>query len=163
MNKLSCLDDGREVLNGEDFMFEVENPKKLLIGKNCGELNLVILMPRQDKSGGENDNMKLGNMIAARIHDQQLAEKMSAKFGDTENIKRVKILCEIWDLDTNICHVGISDAIADTNSKKHGVLDILDVHPRKSCELGGRKILMISEFGLAKDVWPRQGCIILKN
>ena len=142
-------------------MFEVENPKKLLIGKNCGELNLVILIPLTEKRGVGTDYYKLGNMIDSRIKDQQLAEKMRTKFVDTamENIKRVKILCEIWDLDTDICYVGLSDAIADTNSKKHGVLDIFDVHPRKSCEMGGRKISMISEFGLAKDVWPRQGCI----
>ena len=63
----------------------------------------MILLPLTDKRGGDTDYMKLGNMIDERIKDQQLAEKIRTKFGDTENIKRMKILCDIWDLDTNIC------------------------------------------------------------
>ena len=34
-------------------------------------------------------------------------------------------------------------------------MDIHDATPLRSCAIGGRKIVMIAEFGLAKDVEPR--------
>ena len=49
---------------------------------------------------------------------------------------------------------GVSASISDSASKAHGAMDLYDVTPLRSCSLGGRKIVMIAEFGLAKDVVP---------
>ena len=95
--------------------------------------------------------------MCSRIDDQEMADRMTGKFSarNSENIRRVKIKCEIHDIDSNLHFAGMSNAIVYTNSKKHGVLDIHDASPLKSCENGGRKIQIISEFGLSKEVKPK--------
>merc|ERR1712012_1086722 len=49
----------------------------------------------------------------------------------------------------------LSCSISDTAGKVHGAMDIRDATPLRSCADGGRKVVMIAEFGLAKDVVPR--------
>jgi hypothetical protein len=157
VNRVSHLDGERKKkLNKEDKMFNLENPKKLEFGKLWNQLNLVLLIPKTDSRGSDQD-LTLGNMIRSRIDDQEIVNRMTEKFSgrNSENIRRVKIQCEIHDMDSNLIFVGLSEAIVDTNSKKHGVLDIHDASPLKSCEKGGRKIQIISEFGLSKEVKPK--------
>ena len=49
----------------------------------------------------------------------------------------------------------ISLPISDTASKAHGAMDMRDATPLVSCSRGGRKVVMVSEFPLARDVQPR--------
>merc|ERR1711915_21744 len=49
----------------------------------------------------------------------------------------------------------VSKPIFDTASKAHGAMDLYDATPLRACAEGGRKVVMIAEFGLAKDVEPR--------
>jgi hypothetical protein len=49
----------------------------------------------------------------------------------------------------------VSGTISDTASKAHGAMDLHDATPLRSCAKGGRKVMMIAEFGIAKDVEPR--------
>ena len=41
---------------------------------------------------------------------------------------------------------GTSKGITDTGSKTVGALDVKEAHPLISCERGGRKVIMVSEF-----------------
>ena len=47
-----------------------------------------------------------------------------------------------------------SPPISDSASKTHGAIDLYDVTPLRSCAFGGRKVVMIAEFGLARDAVP---------
>ena len=49
---------------------------------------------------------------------------------------------------------GVSDAIVDTASTCHGAMNMSDATPLRGCSLGGRKVVLISEFSLARDVEP---------
>ena len=49
---------------------------------------------------------------------------------------------------------GYSGVICDTASKIHGAMDLWDATPLRGCARGGRTIVLISEFELAKDVEP---------
>jgi len=75
---------------------------------------------------------------------------------NTVNLKKVKLKVEIFCLETGVSlGSATSCSISDTASKAHGAMDLHDVTPLRSCAVGGRKIVMIAEFGLAKDVEPR--------
>merc|ERR1712203_796921 len=72
------------------------------------------------------------------------------------NLKKVKLKVEVFDLDTGLfLGSDITKAISDTASKAHGAMDLHDATPLRSCATGGRKVVMLSEFGLAKDVEPK--------
>merc|ERR1712098_747021 len=47
------------------------------------------------------------------------------------------------------------DEIKDTGNIQQGSMDIYDVSLVKACCSGGRKIIMVSDFGLSKHVKPR--------
>ena len=72
------------------------------------------------------------------------------------NMKKVKLNVEFTSLSAGrlIASYRTAKAVSDTASKQLGALDFLDATPLKSCNQGGRKIVMIAEFGLAQDVVP---------
>ena len=45
--------------------------------------------------------------------------------------------------------------MVDTGNKDIGSMDFYDASPLKSCNRGGRKIIMVSEYPLAIDVFPK--------
>merc|ERR1712130_671093 len=70
--------------------------------------------------------------------------------------KKVRLKIEVFCLDSGVLlGSSLSCPISDTASKAHGAMDIHDATPLRSCAEGGRKVVMIAEFGLAKDVVPR--------
>ena len=68
----------------------------------------------------------------------------------------MKIKVDLYSLETNIfLGTCLSTEILDSTSKNHGSLDLLDASPLRGCANGGRKIILIAEFPLAKDVQPQ--------
>ena len=138
-------------------MFDLAEDMILKIGKDAGELNMIILIPKTEKRANVND-VSLNKLLHSRTSNAAVLEtlSMSYKGKNSVNLKKVKLKVEVFDLDTGtFLGSDISKAISDTASKAHGAMDLHDATPLRSCATGGRKVVMLAEFGLAKDVEPK--------
>jgi len=157
-NKTSETDEQRaEAIPDRDQMFELPEDMVLKIGKDAGELNLIILIPKTEKRANGND-VSLNKLLQSRTQNNAVLETLSESYKgkNSVNLKKVKLKLEVFDLDSGAkLGTSISKAISDTASKTHGAMDLHDATPLSSCANGGRKVVMLAEFGLAKDVVPR--------
>jgi len=138
-------------------MFDLAEDMTLKIGKDAGELNMIILIPKTEKRANVND-VSLNKLLHSRTSNAAVLESLSLSYRgkNSVNLKKVKLKVEVFDLDTGILlGSDITKAISDTASKAHGAMDLHDVTPLRSCATGGRKVVMLAEFGLAKDVEPK--------
>jgi len=158
VNKTSSNDDDRkEAIPEKDEMFDLSEDMTLKIGKDAGELNMIILIPKTEKRANVND-VSLNKLLHSRTSNAAVQETLSMSYRgkNSVNLKKVKLKVEVFDLDTGtFLGSHISKAISDTASKAHGAMDLHDATPLRSCATGGRKVVMLSEFGLAKDVEPK--------
>lgn len=102
--------------------------------------------------------MSLNKLLHSRTSSAAVLETLSLSYRgkNSVNLKKVKLKVEVFDLDTGLfLGSDITKAISDTASKAHGAMDLHDVTPLRSCARGGRKVVMLAEFGLAKDVEPK--------
>merc|ERR1712203_1183692 len=152
-NKTSETDsDRKEPIPEKDEMFDLAEDMTLKIGKDAGELNMIILIPKTEKRANVND-VSLNKLLHSRTSNAAVLEtlSMSYKGKNSVNSKKVKLKVEVFDLDSGvILGSSISRAISDTASKAHGAMDLHDTTPLSSCANGGRKVAMLAEFGLAK-------------
>jgi len=157
-NKTSDNDELRSIaIPDKDEMFELSEDMVLKIGKDAGELNMIILIPKTEKRASGND-VSLNKLLQSRVQNPSVLEALSESYRgkNSVNLKKVKLKVEVFDLDSGaILGRSISGAISDTASKAHGAMDLHDSTPLSSCAKGGRKVVMLAEFGLAKDVLPR--------
>jgi len=161
-NKTSVLDEQRHASGSErilprDEMFAIKDDMVLNIGKDFGALNMIILIPKTEKRANSND-VSLNKLLQSRTNNIEAINVLSEHYRgkNTVNLKKVKLKVEIFCLETGVSlGSATSCSISDTASKAHGAMDLHDVTPLRSCAVGGRKIVMIAEFGLAKDVEPR--------
>jgi len=157
-NKTSENDDDRkEPIAEKDEMFDIGEDMTLKIGKDAGELNMIILIPKTEKRANVND-VSLNKLLHSRTSNAAVLETLSMTYRgkNSVNLKKVKLKVEVFDLDTGTgLGSDITNAISDTASKAHGAMDLHDVTPLRSCATGGRKVVMLAEFGLAKDVEPK--------
>jgi len=162
-NKVSDMDFPRftcdnERIQDKDEMFTIKEDMVLSIGKEAGELNMIILIPKTDKRANSND-VSLNKLLESRIQSNQVALKAitdtySGK--NSVNLKKVCLRLEVFCLETGLpLGSSLSVPISDTASKTHGAMDLHDATPLRSCAEGRRKVVMIAEFGLAKDVEPK--------
>ena len=138
-------------------MFTIQDDMVLPIGKESGELNMIILIPKTEKRASHED-VSLNKLLASRVKDPEALKILTDTYTgkNSLNLKKVKLRVEVYSLEANVpLGSSISGAVFDTASKAHGAMDLLDATPLRSCANGGRKIMMIAEFGLAKDVRPR--------
>jgi len=161
-NKISSKDEqrykeGNEIIPDKDEMFELGEDMVLNIGKECGDLNLIILIPKTEKRANVED-VSLNKLLEARTKNNQVFNILNDLYRgkNSFNLKKVKLKVEVSCLESGIpLGSAISCAISDTASKAHGAMDLHDATPLRSCAQGGRKVIMIAEFGLAKEVEPR--------
>ena len=161
VNRVSSLDNLRNV-PVLDELFHLNNECVLTFGKGVGELNMIILIPKTDARANGKD-VTLQDLLRGRIQDESIVAKMEQHYKgkNSVNLKQIKLKVEFFELSHEgiSCAVGfssvISETISDTVSKQLGTLDFYDATPLKSCQTGGRKVIMVSEFGLAGDVEPR--------
>jgi len=157
-NKTSENDELRSVaIPDKDEMFELSEDMVLRVGKDAGELNMIILIPKTEKRANGND-VSLNKLLQSRVQNSAVLEALSESYRgkNSVNLKKVKLKVEVFDLESGvILGSSISRAISDTASKAHGAMDLHDTTPLSSCANGGRKVVMLAEFGLAKDVSPR--------
>jgi len=160
-NKTSTIDEPRyekiSRIPEEDEMFSIKDDLVLPIGKDAGELNLIILIPKTDKRSSDED-VSLNKLLESRVKNPEALKTLTENYTgkNSLNLKKVRLKADVYSLETNQ-YIGssISRPIFDTASKAHGAMDLHDATPLRSCAVGGRKIVMIAEFGLAKDVEPR--------
>jgi len=158
INKTSENDNERkETIPLKDEMFDIAEDMTLKIGKDAGELNMIILIPKTEKRANVND-VSLNKLLHSRTSNAAVQETLSMSYRgkNSVNLKKVKLKVEVFDLDTGtLLGSDISQAISDTASKAHGAMDLHDATPLRSCARGGRKVVLLAEFGLAKDVEPK--------
>ena len=156
-NKISEKDQGRVQIPEEDEMFRIKDDMVLRIGRETSELNMIILIPKTEARAAGGD-VSLKKLLGSRISNPEglkaLTEEYSKK--KSENLRRVRLRVDVFCLESGLLlGSSISCPISDTASKTHGAMDLHDATPLRSCTRGGRKICMIAEFALAKDVQPR--------
>jgi len=158
INKTSENDNERkEAIPLKDEMFDIAEDMTLKIGKDAGELNMIILIPKTEKRANVND-VSLNKLLHSRTSNAAVQETLSMSYRgkNSVNLKKVKLKVEVFDLDTGtLLGSDISQAISDTASKAHGAMGLHDATPLRSCARGGRKVVLLAEFGLAKDVEPK--------
>ena len=100
----------------------------------------------------------MNKLLKSRVDDPEALQLLTDTYTgkNSLNLKKVKLKVDVFSLESDeLLGSDISGAVFDTASKAHGAMDLHDATPLRSCADGGRKIVMIAEFGLAKDVEPR--------
>jgi len=141
----------------KDEMFDINEEMVLNIGKEAGELNMIILIPKTEKRANNND-VSLNKLLQSRTNNETALNALSETYTgkNSVNLKKVRLKIDVFCLESGVLlGSSLSCSISDTASKVHGAMDIHDATPLRSCADGGRKVVMIAEFGLAKDVVPR--------
>jgi len=156
VNRVSNLDELRNVPD-QDELFRLNDERVLTFGKDVGDLNMIILIPKTDARAHGKD-VTLKDLLRSRIQDENAITKMEEHYKgkNSVNLKQMKLKVEFFKLsELAPFSSAVSETISDTASKQLGALDFHDATPLKSCQTGGRKVMMVAEFGLAGDVEPR--------
>ena len=141
--------DERRFIPERDKLFELTDPRILPIDK----LNIAIMLPKQASRAKTEGDVSVDMVLEDRIEDKTKIFEVKQMFRTAKNLKRMKLKVDMKDADGNT-HCFMSGSIKDSNSKVSGALNFHDASPLRSCQNGGRKITMSSEFPLSKDVEP---------
>eukprot|EP00091_Calanus_sinicus_P004486 TRINITY_DN1480_c0_g1_i1.p1 TRINITY_DN1480_c0_g1~~TRINITY_DN1480_c0_g1_i1.p1 ORF type:complete len:742 (-),score=173.71 TRINITY_DN1480_c0_g1_i1:89-2128(-) len=130
----------------------------IVLGRKKDELNLILLQPKQQARAKPTeatvtkvlaDRLQTNNKEKLELHEQYFKKKFA------KNLKRVRLRVDFYKENGEHCGSSISpQTMVDTGNKEIGSMDFYDATPHKSCVKGGRKIIMVSEYSLAKDVLP---------
>jgi len=162
LNRISDLDvekDGvtRRPVPSIDEVTELHG-NSIVLGRKRGQLNLILLQPKQQSRAKPNE-ASVTKVLADRLQTKdknkiELYEQFFKKEHGT-NLKRVRLRVDFFTEYNEPFGFSISpQTIIDTGNKQIGSMDFYDATPHKSCVNGGRKIIMVSEYNLAKDVSP---------
>ena len=113
-------------------------------------INLALLLLKTEAKA-RNEELHLDRFLEHQVSDEHVRKSLR----NTKERNKLKIKLEIFDTHGSPIGVAWSKTINNSASTTCGPLSIHDVTPLKSCSEGGRKVIMISEFTLAKDVKPR--------
>jgi len=163
INKMSELDVKNDGYTPRDvprkvFVTTVQG-NSVVLGKKREQLNLILLQPKQQARAKANE-ATITKVLADRLGLYVGQEKVELhenffKKEHARNLKRIRLKVDFYDESGFHCGEAISpQTIIDTGNKEIGSMDLYDVTPRKSCIRGGRKIIMVSEYTLAKGVRP---------
>ena len=140
-----------------DTVFTLGQDNLLNIGKNSGELNLIILIPKTEARSAETE-VTLNRIILDRIQNPDALDSVLQNFQkkSSNKIKKMRIKFEIFHLESGqLLSQGFSNTICDSSSKEYGVMDFSLATPLRSCARGGRKVFMVAQGQIAQDVEPR--------
>ena len=140
-----------------DTVFTLGQDNMLNIGKNSGELNLIILIPKTEARSAETE-VTLNRIILDRIQNPDALDSVLQNFQkkSSNKIKKMRIKFEIFHLESGqLLSQGFSNTICDSSSKEYGVMDFSLATPLRSCARGGRKVFMVAQGQIAQDVEPR--------
>ena len=148
-NNTSPADESRDPIPAMVKVCSLAGNTISLDGRQASLHLALILLKTEHKARGE--DLHLDQFLLHQVHSEEVRRILQNP--RERNIARIKL--EVFDAKNTIIGVAYSGPIINSSSSLCGSLDIRDVTPLKSCARGGRKIIIISEFTLAKDVRPR--------
>jgi len=159
MNRLSELDlekDGQtRNVPLKDVVTRMEH-NTITLGRKRGQLNLILLQPKQ-KSRAQEAEATVTKVLMDRLktNDENVIGKYERlyKGKNSKNLKRLRIKVDFFT-DTFQYSVISPQTIVDSGNKDIGAMDFVDANPRKSCTLGNRVIIIVSEYNLSRDTTP---------
>ena len=95
--------------------------------------------------------MSLKSLVCSHVKGRSSQQRLEEKFSSEQEREKLRLRVEIFNESTGQQTVGVSPVLLNTNSRCYGTLDLHFAHPLRSCELGGRIIVIVSEFDLSKD------------
>jgi len=131
----------------------------ITLSRKRGDLNLILLQPKQ-KARAKANEATVTKVLADRLRTElgtdcaQTIEMYEKIFKNANSLKRICLKVEFFTEDGQQCGSDVSAPIVDTGNKAIGSMDFYDATPHKSCVLGGRKVIMVSEYTLDKSVSP---------
>jgi len=159
LNKTSALDVEKDGVTPRkvpliDDITTVKGNSITLNGKK-GNLNLILLQPKK-KARAKPNETTITKVLADRLGTDcaQTIEMYEKIFNNANSLKRICLKVDFWTEDGQHCGSDVSAPIVDTGNKAIGSMDFYDATPHKSCVLGGRKVIMVSEYTLDKSVSP---------
>jgi len=161
LNQTSHFDKGRNVPQQDKVTRVLDNT--ITLGRKNQELNLIIVQPKQ-RSRADAEEATLTKVIDSRLASRGICSSditnrlvkcfKGAQFG--KNMKQVRLKVDFTDYETNqpIASTISEDTISDYTNKHIGPLELATATPLKSCMEGGRKVIIVSEQNLPKNVEP---------
>jgi len=97
----------------------------------------------------------MGRLGLAEEEVTKYTNQFTGKKG-ANNLIRIRLKVTFFTSSgEEICSAVSPQTVVDNGSKKIGCMDMYEAWPRRSCALGGRKVIMVSEYDLADDVEPK--------
>ena len=153
---VSHLDDGRinvEKLGDWEQVAKIDGDMRMHLGKADDHLKLRVIFPNSDtRCKTEDDGITTKKMLQHR----NLPLHLSTLITNHDQIRiHVEVQLPGVDVEWETIGEGLSQTVTNTKSKHLGTLEIYDRAPHSSCSFGGSKVMIVSEFSLAKDVKPQ--------
>ena len=148
INNTSAADEGRAAIPEIDKVCSLKGNTITLDGQHSSLHLALIQLKTEHKARGE--ELHLDHFLEHRVQSVETRKILQ----DVRGRSKVKIRLEIFDKHGKLRGSTLSGVITNSSSSICGPLNIHDVTPLKSCSRGGRKIIIISEFVLARDVRP---------
>ena len=103
-------------------MFDINEEMVLNIGKEAGELNMIILIPKTEKRANNND-VSLNKLLQSRTNNETALNALSETYTgkNSVNLKKVRLKIDVFCLESGVLlGSSLSCSISDTASKVHG-------------------------------------------
>ena len=114
-------------------MFQINSNRIIGLGKDFGELNLILMIPKSNIHSSDSD-VSLNRVLNSRLNDPEAVEVLAKEFmgKNSHRLKKMKIKVELFCLTTGrlLCS-DVSSSICDVNSKAYGSMDLYDVTPQR--------------------------------
>ena len=161
INRTSELDKDRnvpvELDDPRNIVTTIQHQNSIVLGGRKNELNLIALQPKTERRAVR-EEASVTKVLRDRLgtDDKNLLAAVEKYFKKSyySNMKMFRLRADFYnELGHNI-GFAISHTVKDTGNKKNGSMDIHDISVQRSCTKGGRKVMIESEYSLAKDVRP---------
>jgi len=159
INTTSALDvnpDGtKRDVPSTDIVTELHG-NRIILGSSKGHLNLVFLKPKRSYCDATISKVLMDRL---GITDEEQVTKYTNHFTGKKgcnNLIRIRMKVTFFNSSGELIASAVSpQTVVDNGSKRIGCMDMYEAWPRRSCALGGRKVIMVSEYDLADDVEPK--------
>jgi len=148
----------------KDEITKLKDDNTITLGRKRGELNLILLQPKQQARAKPSeatitkvlaDRLATTNPSGATNPSEIEFHEKFFKRKNSKNLKRIRLRVDFYqENDIPLGSYISPQTIVDTGNKEIGAMEFYDATPLKSCVLGGRKIIMVSEYNLDKKVLP---------
>ena len=146
-----CLDDPRNIVT------TIRDQNCIVLGGKKNELNLIALQPKTEGRATP-EEASVTKVLKDRLNtdNSDLIKVVEGYFKkeNSSNLKMFRLRADFFNEFGQHIGMATSETVKDTGNKKNGSMDIHDISVQRSCTKGGRKVIIDSEYSLAKDVRP---------